>query len=59
MARWPADARGLTQTPFPIADEMLELIVDLVRSELVIDSSEGWTGAILRYAALDDSTRRA
>jgi hypothetical protein len=59
MPRWPVDARGLAQTPFPIADQMLELIVDLVRRELVIDSSEGWTGAILRYATLGDSTRRA
>ena len=35
-------ARGLTTTPFPVAGQSLELILDLAAHQLVIDSSNGW-----------------
>lgn len=35
-------ARGLTTTPFPIAGQSLEMILDLAAHRLVIQSSEGW-----------------
>ncbi|MCP3868492.1 MAG: hypothetical protein GY703_10420 [Gammaproteobacteria bacterium] len=34
--------RGLTTTPFPIAGQHLEVILDLSTHRMVIDSSEGW-----------------
>lgn len=36
-------ARGLTTTPFPVARQNLELILDLAAHQLVIDSSDGWS----------------
>ena len=35
-------ARGLTTTPFPVAAQHLELLLDLSAHQLAIDSSDGW-----------------
>lgn len=40
-------ARGLTTTPFPVADQNLELILDLAAHRLMIASSEGWEASHL------------
>jgi hypothetical protein len=39
-------ARGLTTTPFPIAGQQLELVLDLVSHQLVINSADGWSTAL-------------
>ncbi|MDH3870938.1 MAG: DUF5996 family protein [Gammaproteobacteria bacterium] len=39
-------ARGLTTTPFPIAGQSLELILDLAGHRLVIESSDGWNASL-------------
>jgi len=39
-------ARGLTTTPFPVAGQSLELMLDLAAHQLVIDSSNGWRTAL-------------
>jgi len=39
-------ARGLTTTPFPVAEQNLELTLDLIAHQLVIDSSDGWSAAL-------------
>jgi hypothetical protein len=35
-------ARGLTTMPFPVAEQMLELSLDLVDHAVAVDSSDGW-----------------
>lgn len=39
-------ARGLTTTPFPVAEQSLELTLDLTAHRLTIDSSDGWGAAL-------------
>jgi hypothetical protein len=39
-------ARGLTTTPFPVAGQSLELILDLTNHRLAIDSSDGWSNSL-------------
>jgi hypothetical protein len=39
-------ARGLTTTPFPVAGQSLELILDLTNHQLAIDSSDGWSNSL-------------
>ena len=44
-------ARGLTTTPFPIAEQNLELRLDLAAHQLAIESSDGLPGKLrLGYA---------
>jgi len=39
-------ARGLTTTPFPVAEQSLEFTLDLTAHRLAIDSSDGWSAAL-------------
>ncbi len=39
-------ARGLTTTPFPVAEKNLELELDLTAHQLAIDSSDGWSASL-------------
>jgi hypothetical protein len=39
-------ARGLTTTPFPIAEQNLELRLDLAAHQLAIESSDGWSATV-------------
>ena len=39
-------SRGLTTTPFPVAEQSLELTLDLIAHRLAIDSSDGWSAAL-------------
>ncbi len=39
-------ARGLTTTPFPIAEQNLEITLDLAAHRLVLESSDGWNAAL-------------